>query len=741
MTRRVASDHRETLLTAAFAVWGLAIAIGMVAIWDRPAPPDQLPGFASRYGFDAHGPFRWIAGLMLLPILVPLAMRPIARRLATAQAWARNAVLVAPLVTLWLVTVHRTVSWTIVPCAIVIAVCTLLRDRDLAFTRRDAVLVAAFLPALLGVRDIEVGLDGDAEIYVAALLLFAIRVAVALIPSPLPPALAFIAAPFGLVLQTGFFARDQRYFGWHALAIVVITPFVLRVFLRNARMATRILVLLVYPLTLYSYANALSLSTAEGKPRIDFFEDGHALQPASEYLRGELPYRDTLPAHGLIEDGLFDVAAMKISGVTLGARTKTRIVVGSLVAIALYAVAFAATGSAEAAFFAVFLALMTGVWRGSIRFLPALIVLALLAAAVRGRRPRLFAYAGCFVVIAGLTSLDFAAYAFVALVVAAARSGRLAMKHAAIGIAAATVPLFITFAAFGILDDFLRGTFIETLSAGPAYTMNFFTPPPAMQQVAAFPDVLAVLLNRDAFPYIFWCLAAIFAGVMLTRRASRRIEPLVIVAVFIVATAISYAERHHLYFGMLAAVLVVALILHLVRRRHITMATLAIVATIALAGPTTHMGVIGWMRRGRGPMGPGFSELAHIPRARGAWIHESDAKVIESVRKYLALALRPDETFFDFTNSGLLYFVFNRDCPIREYEVAFYETEERQREVIRQLEANPKVRAALIPSNPHGRFTIDGVPNAERAPLVWSYLQANFQPDFEEGDVVFWRRK
>ena len=734
-------ERASLQLQAAFAVWGLAIAIGMVSIWDRPAPPDQLPGFARAYGFDAHGPFRWVAGLMLLPILVPLAMRPITRRLAIAQAWARNAVLVAPFVALWLVTVHRVVSWAIVPCAIVIAICTVLRNRDLGFTRRDAVLVAAFLPTLLGIRDIDIGLQGDGEIYVAALIVFAIRIAVALIPSPLPPALAFIAAPLGLVLQTGFFARDQRYFGWHALAIAVISPFVLRVFLRNARVATRILVLIIYPLTLYSYANALSLTTAEGKPRIDFFEDGHALQPASEYLRGELPYRDTLPAHGLIEDGLFDVAAMKLGGVTLGSRTKARVVVGSLVTVALYAVAFAATGSAEAAFFAVLLALMTGVWRGSIRFLPALIVLAWLAAAVRGRRPRLFAYAGFFVVICGLTSLDFAAYAFLALVVAAFRTGRVAMKHAVIGIAAATIPLFITLALLGILDDFLRGTFIETLSAGPAYTMNFFTPPPAMESIAAFPDVLAVLLNRDAFPYIFWGIAAIFAGVMLTRRASRRLEPLVILAVFIVATAISYAERHHLYFGMLAAVLVIALILHLVRRRHVAMATLAIVATIAMAGPTTHMGVIGWMRRGRGPMGPGFSELAHIPRARGAWIHETDAKVIESVRKYLALSMHPDETFFDFTNSGLLYFVFNRDCPIREYEVAFYETEERQREVIRRIESNPKVRAVLVPPHPHGRITVDGVPNAERAPLVWAYLQANFHADFEEGDVVFWRRK
>jgi hypothetical protein len=757
--------RRETLLNAAFAIWGLAIAIGMVTVWDQPATPDQLPGFAKSRGFDGSGPFRWVAGLMLLPVLLPILLRPVTRVLERRRpaGWPGAVpapsgdggetppdqpagtpalhwvIFVSTLVTLWLVTVHRTVWWTIVPCAIVVLACTLLRNRDLRFTRRDVVLIAAFLPTLLAIRDIDIGLHGDGEIYVAALLLLFLRITITFIPSPLPPALAFVAAPLGLVLQTGFFARDQRYFGWHALAVVVITPFVLRLFLRNAKRAAQVLVFVVYPLTLYAYANALSIGTAEGKPRIDFFEDGHSLLPASEYLRGELPYRDMLPAHGLIEDGLFDLVAMQIGDVSLGSRAKARAVVGSLVTVALYAVAFAATGSAEGAFFAVLLSLMTGMFRGSIRFLPAMVTLALIITAVRRRKWRFFAYAGAGVVIAGLTSLDFAAYAFLALVVAALRAGRPAIRNAIAGIAAAAVPLFVVLAIFGILDDFLRGTFVETLSVGPAYTLNFFTPPEAMARNGAFPDAIAALLDRDTFPYLFWCAAAVFVAITIARRASRRIEPFVILGVFIVATAISYAERHHIYFGMIATVLVIALILHLLRRRHYAMATLAIVGAIALAGPTSHMGVIGWMRRARGPVEQNWAELKTVPRARGALLEEKDRRAIESVRTYLA-RLQPDETFFDFTNSGMLYFLFDRDHPNREYEVAFYETEEKQREVIRRIESNPKVRAALVPATPHGRFSVDGIPNAERAPLVWAYLQANFHPEFEDGDVVFWRR-
>jgi hypothetical protein len=734
----VTPRRRETLFAVAFAVWGLAIGIALYAVWNKPAPADQLPGMAKALGIDAHGPFRWLAGMMLLPILLPLALRPIARRLIDAQAWARNAVLIAPVVTLWLVTVRRDVFWTIVPCALVLIVCTLLRHRVLAFTRRDVVLLAAFLPTLLALGDIG-GLPADAAVYVAALLIFALRIGITFLPSTLSPALAFVAAPLALVLQTGFFARDQRYFGWHALAFVLVTPIVLRLVVTNARRATALLVFATYPVTLYSYASALHVGTAEGKPRISFFEDGHSLLPASEYLRGERPYRDMLPAHGLVEDGLFDYAAMRLGGVNAGVRSKARSVVGHLVAVALYFVAFAATGSAEAAFLAVLLSFLTGAFTANLRFLFPFATLAALCAAARRRsHSRLYAVAGFGIVLCGITSLDFAAYTFLTLIVAVLRSHdrRSAMKSAALGIAAATIPLFITLAAFGILGDFVRGTFVETLSAGPAYTLNFFTPPALMVKAGAFPDILAAVLDREVFEYIFWCLAAIFTGVTVTRAASRRLEPVILLGVWIVATGISYAERHHLYFGMLAAVLVV----YTIRRLPRMIVPIAILATIALAGPTTHIGVIGWMREARAPLDPAWVELPHLPRARGALFHESDARFVAGVERYLSLALPPGQTFFDFTNSGILYYLFRRDCPIREYETPFYESEEQQREVIRRLEANPNVRAALIPRHPHARFTIDHVPNAERAPLVWAWLQENFHPDFEEGEVVFWRR-
>lgn len=735
------TSRRELLLSAAFAVWGFAIAVALITVWRRPAPPEQMMGLAKTHGFDADGPMLWMVGMILLPVVAAWMLRPIARRLAEGAAWARNAALLAPLITLWIISVDATPLRAIVPCAIVVALCTLLRQRELRFTRHDVLLVPVFLATLLASIDITGASSHDCAIY-AAIVVFSLRIAVTFVPSPLPPGLASVFAPLALILQTGFFARDQRYFGWHALAVVMVSPFVVRLLLHNRRRAVRAVALVIYPLALFAYWNAINTTTAEGKPRVNFFEYGHALLPASEYLRGELPYRDVLPAHGLVEDGGFDALVFATGDVTTGRALKTREVVGALTVVALYVLAWAVTGSPHAALLAVLLSIMSGLFAPSIRLLPAIATLAWIAAAVRWRRPAWFSYAAFGTVVCGATSLDFAAYTFLTLIVALLRTSPplrgLAFRRAAIGIAAGVIPLFLGLAIFGVFDDFLRGTFVEVLGVGPAYTQEFFTAPGALSARRFFPEVLSTALLPGVLLYLAWPLLAILAGAALTRRWPRRFEPLVLVAVWSVATGVSYAERHHLYFGMAVMVLIVTGIVWLLRRRS-ALAVPAILAAVIIANPTTHLSVIGVNRTTRGPPAD-WVEIRDVPRARGAYWHISDARAVASVRKYLTLSMKPDETFLDFANSGALYFLFRRDCPIREYEVAFFQSEEQQREIIRRIEANPKVRAVLVSSTPHGRFVVD-VPNAWRAPLVQQYILAHFEPDFEEGEIAFWRRK
>jgi hypothetical protein len=728
--------RRELVLSAAFALWGLAIAISLITFLERPAPADQTPGLAKVSNIDAHGPMRWMLALMLLPVVVPLVLRPLAR--AIHARWARNAIIAASLVTLWLVTVKQSWMLAVVPFAIVLACAAAIR-KPMRFTRRDFVLVPVFLTTLIALVDLFPRTSVFDLVPYAALLVLFLRLAVGFLRSTLPPALAFLIAPLGLVLQSGFFARDERYFGWHALLLVVVTPFVLRLTLRNKRRAIVILTMVVYPLALYAYWNAISRNTAEGKPKANYFEDGHALLPASEYLRGERAYRDILPAHGLLEDGFFDYLVFQTGDVTIGRTLKARDVTGTLMAVALFFLAWAVVGSAEGALLAVFLSIMMGVFSPTIRMLPAIATLALIAGAVRWRRPRWLAYAAFGCVVCGLTSLDFAAYTFLTLIAALVRNvGRASarrtdgLKPVLRGLAAGVVPLFAAFAILGILDDFFRGTFVEVLGVGPAYTLGFFVPPEVLQAKRFFPEVLAVLLERRVFEYLFWPAMAVFAGVTVTRRWPRRFEPLVLIAVWGVLTGISYAERFHLYFGTIAALLLAAWI---ARLRSLVLLAIAVV----LANPTTHLAVVGTNRIARAPSTE-WVEVTDVPRARGVYWHARDAAAIRSVKKYLGLSLKPDETFLDFANSGILYYLFRRDCPIREYEVAFFQSEEKQREVIRILEENPKIRSVLVTRTPAGKNIVD-IPNAWRAPLVQHYIEIHFEPDFEEGEIAFWRRK
>jgi hypothetical protein len=718
----------ETLLLIAFGAWGIAIAISLLPLWEGPAPAGQLPGLATKENFDARAPMRFVLGLMVLPLALPLLLRPIARRIVHPAP-----VVVAIAMSLWYVAIAREPPWVIGPALLVLAI-ALLRI-DLRWTRIDWILLPATGTTVMALIDLTT-LAMHQVVIVAILIVFAVRVAVTFLRSPLEPALAFLVTPLALALQTSFFARDQRYFGWHALAIVVVTPFLVRALLRNRRRALRWLAFAIYPIAVYSYMNATSQLTAEGKARVMYFEDSHSLMPAGEYLRGEVPYRDVLPVHGLMEDGLVDYIGAVVRGTALGDVMAFRSALGMLNAVGIYALGFALTGAAEGGLLAFFLWMLTSATT-TIRVMPALFTLAVVVFAVRRNRPRwlILAAAGCLV--CGLTSLDYALYTTLILVFAAWRMR--ALRIALLSLTACGVVLFVIFAAFGILDDFFRSTFVEVLSLGPVYVLNPFNPPASMAAVPHFPEVLRAVLHGDAFAYIAWVVVAIASGVALTRPRRRRFEGLLVVALWIVLAAISYGERHHVYFKfVLPALAVAAAWIAWQRARALAWVLIAIVVIVAI--PTTHVAVVGWMRGSRGPIDANWVEVPEIPRARDALFLTREADELRAVKQYVDLTLQPHETFFDFTNRGIFYYLLRRDCPVRWVEVAYYETEERQRVVIDILRTNPNIRAALVP-DPGGGLSVDGVPNAERAPLVWQYLEQNFERDFHREGVSFWRRK
>ena len=161
---------------------------------------------------------------------------------------------------------------------------------------------------------------------------------------------------------------------------------------------------------------------------------------------------------------------------------------------------------------------------------------------------------------------------------------------------------------------------------------------------------------------------------------------------------------------------------------------------ILMAAPTTRLITLAAKLRNRGNVA-GYVRYDALPRARGGWFEPDNARRLAAAQAFIDRALRPGETFFDFANMPILYYLFDRRCPVRQYETPFYETEELQREVIARLESDRSVRAALMQFPNQGFVAIDGVPNAVRAPLVAQYLREHFTPAYARDGVVFWLRR
>jgi len=703
------SKSRELVLLAAVAAWGLAAGITLATLTVREPPPGQIPSaLSTRHGIDARAPLRSILLVIAGPILAALLTRPYVRRVAaSAERWAVVAIASALLTGLWvaLLDPYDTLIILFVPLVGAVAF-ALLRHVDPRFDRGDVILLPIFL-TLFAIAGLWM------TVAHAALLAAAITMAGRLLWGP---ALA------GRPAKAGPHTRLIAYFAYPAFAIAL-------------------------------FAGDLT-------PRVSLFEDGHSLTPASEMLHGERPYRDIVPGHGLIADGLLDWAAMHLGARDIGDVLRVRAVAAALLPAVVYFVALAATGSAEAAILAFLFAAsltITGTpWARPVsaieampgfRPIPSLLALAACAVALRMRSRRWLAIAGGLAVLAELTSVEFGFYAIVICIVAALRASatwrgrRSALLAVLSGAAIVAVPAALIMLIRGWLGAYLHTMLVELPPLSEAYSILLFHFPDAYKDLSTFPEIIAALFIPRTVWFVLWCLIAIGTAMGLTQRAGgRRLEPILILGVWTVAAALSFAERTNVYFLAVGAVATVCALcgagnLACLRRRWV-----AVIILILMAAPTTRLITLAAKLRNRGNVA-GYVRYDALPRARGGWFEPDNARRLAAAQAFIDRALRPGETFFDFANMPILYYLFDRRCPVREYETPFYETEELQREVIARLESDRSVRAALMQFPNQGFVAIDGVPNAIRAPLVAQYLRDHFMPAYAREGVVFWLRR
>jgi hypothetical protein len=483
---------------------------------------------------------------------------------------------------------------------------------------------------------------------------------------------------------------------------------------------------------------AVAAAAVLGPPPIaDLFENGHELLPASEYLRGERPYRDVVPGHGVLSDGGLDAAAMRIFGDDYRGFSRGRKLLGAAFWPAIYAVGLGATGSPLVGLGIALLSLAAFCQYSFLRAIPSFAALALALAASRTGRRAWWLATGAALAVAFFVSVDFAVYAGAAAAAAlwVARGDRsAAFAHLVRG---ALVPSSVALAALvllGVLPEFASTTFRFLPSLLPVYAQGL---PPALPLDAS--------TTMTATLYAAAAAGVVLLGALLPRgkRVPDAARALVPVSAWIAAAMLSVLERRHVnypYFVVPALVVLLALWIRSEARDGLvgTLAAASVVAAFALlhgvpAAPRLVAGAIPPR-----PLDPSLEPIAAPRRAAGAVFRLPDRILVARTADLLRRAgFGPRDTWLDFANEPGLYFLFERPCPIRYYEVPFYESDAAQREVIAAVEANPRVRAVLV----RGAYPpIDLVPNADRAPLVARFIRERFRPYLNEDGIEFWIR-
>ncbi len=521
-----------------------------------------------------------------------------------------------------------------------------------------------------------------------------------------------------------------------ARAITIVRPNVVR-----PLRALALVVLLPGSVTALA---AASLFRAPGVA--DVFEDGHGLLPASEYLRGELPYRDIVPGHGLVTDGLFQAMQLRLFGDDYRGLKRGTKLFGSLFLPAFYALGFAATGSPAVGFAGLVFSFLFCPQYVFLRALLSIWTLALALYASRTKKAGAWLACGAALPVNLCVAVDFAAYAAAGVAVALwiARGNRFAhLRRLVLGGLASGAAIAIVLGSLGSLGGFVRTTFFFVPSLLPAYAMGF--PPFVVPR-----DLESVLrqANGVGLLYGFAASGVVLLGALLPRapRVGARARAMLPLFAWVVLAMLSVLERNHLEYALFCVPVGLILLQRWVRGwrpwtspRAMASGTL-LAALVLTRGPASLVAILA-DRIVQPPTAPTTRTFDEPLRARGALFAPWDARLIEATSEVIRHSgLRENETWFDFASAPGLYFLFDRDCPIRYYEVSFFESESAQREVIAAIERNPRVRLALVRSGLSAE-SIDGMSSAARAPHVDTFLRARFRPFYRAGDVEFWTRK
>ena len=514
---------------------------------------------------------------------------------------------------------------------------------------------------------------------------------------------------------------------------------------------TAIIGWLVGPVLLFCVSYA---STAHLSHWIDLFHRGEALGPASDYLRGKVPYRDVFVLHGLLDNGLLDSWLMRVFGRSVDV-SMTRLEVASALTMPLvWLISYAALRSLPLSILATLLGYVISA--DNHRAVPQLIAVLLLVAAIRRRSSVLILFSGCVAGFAVFYGLDLGLYSVaggllsLVLLLFTGFPARWPAWFAA-GVLVGAAPFLIGLAAAGVLPDFFETSFITIPAViDAAWSLPFPDLAAPFRDVSARTVADFVLTERFRFllnPLVLGIAATVVLARQLRRTADTRDAILLVVVVIGILTqrsALGRADFQHQYFSafLLPPVIVIGLSIlgDPIRRlwRFSDLSGKTLLSVLAVLAVPIVLTVL-WIPDLLNSRLDAIASYQHRIRTRP--LDPLSAQLLDrvhSIRVAVDQMSGRDEPVFDFSNQPALYFFTDRPNPTRFYQVPILSPIDLQMEAIEDLaRRKPGVVFRKSPENYH---VFDGIENDMRAPAVAAFLDDHYAFARNIRGVELWHR-
>ena len=527
------------------------------------------------------------------------------------------------------------------------------------------------------------------------------------------------------------------------------------------RSAWRLAAYAVIPALIYLFSYA---STAQLSQWIDLFHRGESIGPASDYLRGKVPFRDVFVLHGMMEDGQLDAWLMQLFGRSLDVAVMRTVIIGAFLGVAIWFLGLAVFDSIPLALLCVAMGSWTTAENNRTFFQVA--AAALFWNALRRRSKASAIFSGVFAGVALFFSYEIGAYSIAGALAASllvwiasrrvewnglapARAAAFFLLGAILGAA----PFAIWLAAHGALDDFAVTSFVTIPNIIDAVWSLPFPDLVTTFRKNLNLHTLADFVLWEKFHLILSPLVIVIAFIYFIARWQRRRVDTLDFALLVLTVFATVAQRtafgrvsfRHQYFAaFLIGPLIVLLAVILVRTmrglwRRGDEGTRAFVATLALSAIPL-IAVLFWI--------PDLvnARLQDFVRYYGRVLRvdrDPNAEAVQwritDIVANLRELTKKDEPVFDFSNQPAFYFFADRPNPTRFYQVPILSPRPFQEETIRALEkAKPKV---VLRRSPELFDQFDGVTNDLRAQAVSAYLDDTYAFYRSVRGVELWTRR